>query len=574
MQEARNKAISSKFLIAMLIAGTFGLIVAVNVYAATSDTLNMTINVASVTPSVGTPSDGGSTAATPTNVGTNVTFTTTGTDPNGDGYWLAICKTGGSITPGASGAAPTCTAGDWCISSSAVASGNPNSCTYQAQQADPMSNAWEAYACDDDTSTSSCSDAASGDSPFHVNHPPIIGTVTIGPSYGSSASVDPGNDTTGIVYFRVGVTDPDSESPQDTIDMFACSAAGFNPVTGECTGGSLLCSVTGVTTGTNAECTDSDLAPIPTAHALDGSANDVKIYLRDNSSTKLQDAGTDNDQSYEVTDIAPTVAGYNVSENPLIPSAGGSVVQSFTATLTDNNGYADITSAFGAIYENTHGSLDGDGACNPDDELYCYDTAVCDLSGGSGANVTVTCGGAGNAITTWFNIAPSAAWKAHVNAVTDLGISSLATEGTFTVNALNAVGVAEASIPYGSLTTGATSSAQTTTIQNAGNIITDALIDGDDMISGVNSIGRAQQHWAPISGFTWGTDDYTLLASASVGSAVNGCSDRTIAVTTDYTSYTTSQIFWKLKIPTVQETGSYTGTSYFFATPNDCSGGI
>jgi hypothetical protein len=377
----------------------------------------------------------------------------------------------------------------------------------------------------------------------------------------------------GEIYFRVGVTDPDSEAPQDTIDMFACSGSttAFVPSTGTCTGGTVLCSVTSVTTATNADCTDSDLAPIPTPHALGGSANDVKIYLRDSSSTKLQDAGTDNDQSYEVTDTAPTVSGYGYGSNPLIPSAGGSVVQSYTATISDDNGYADVESASGAIYVSP-ATLTGAGVCTADSELNCYDTAVCDLSGGSGANVTVTCGGAGNAITTWFNISPSAAWKAHTNAVTDLGTTSFATEGTFTVNTLGAVDVAEASINYGTLAPGGTPTAKTTTIQNAGNIITDALIDGTNMTSGPNTIPRAQQHWAP-TGFTWGVGDYALVENASVGSAVNGCSDRTIAVTTDHTSYTTSPLYWKLRVPSVQQTGTYTGTNTFIGTPNNCTGG-
>lgn len=557
-----------------MIAGIFGLFVFASVYADTSDTLGITINVASFAPSVGSPTDNGSSTATPTNVGSNVTFSTTATDPNSDGYWLAICKTGGSITPSGSGAAPTCTAGAWCISSSAVASGASNSCTYTTQQSDSMSNSWEAYACDNNGNGSSCSTVSSGDSPFNVNHPPVIGTVTIGPSYGSSASVNPGNGGTGAVYFRVAVTDPDTETPADTIDMYVCSEAttSFNPATGACTGGSVLCSVTGVASGANADCTASTLAPIPTSH---GTKN-VKIYLRDSSSTKLKDNGTNNAHSYSVTDTAPIVSGFNISQNPLIPSAGSSVVQSFTATLTDNNGYADIESAFGTIYVSPATLVDSGataGSCTTDSELNCYDTPVCDLSGGSGATVTVTCGGAGNALTTWYNIAPSASWKAHVSAV-GATTYSLASEGTFTVNALNAINITQATIPYGTLALGATSAAQTTTIENAGNIITDVLINGTLMTSGGNNIARAQQHWGNTSNFTWGTSDYELLESASVGSAVNGCADRTIAVTTNHTVPTTSQIFWRLKIPTTQASGTYNGTNTFTATPNTCSGGI
>ncbi|MBU0705946.1 hypothetical protein KJ657_01435 [Patescibacteria group bacterium] len=570
MRRANSNKGLSEFLFPVFVAGIFALFIVVGAYAA-SDTVNLTINVANVAPSVGSPTDNGSSTATPTNVGTNVTFSTTATDPGGDGYWLAVCKTGGTITPDAGGGAPTCTAGDWCISSSAVASGAQNSCTYGAQQSDAMSNAWEAYACDDNAAGSACSSVSTGDSPFNVNHPPVIGTVVIGPSYGSSASVDPGNGGTGEVYFRVGVTDPDSEAPQDTIDMYACSSAttSFDASTGTCTGGSLLCSVTDVTTGTNADCTDADLASIPTAH---GSHN-VKIYLRDNSSTKLADDGSNNAQAYTVTDVTPTISGLNIGSNPLIPSAGGSVTQSYTATVSDDNGYADVDSAFGAIYV-APATLTGNGVCSTASEINCYDVSSCELSGGSGTNVTVTCGTGGTPLTTWFNIFPSDSWKAHISVLGTPTIYSFATEGTFTVNALSAVNVAEGNIPYGPVALGGTSASQPTTLQNAGNIVIDVLIQGSDMASNGDTISRIQQHWAPVTGFTWGTDDYALLETASVGSAVNGCSDRSIPVTTDHTNYTTSQIFWKIKIPDIQAAGSYTGTNYFIATPDDCSGGI
>lgn len=580
MQINRDKNKWSQFFLSALSAVIFTLVVGTAVYAATSDSVDLTINVQSLAPTIGSPSDNGSASSTPTNVGSDVTFSTTATDPNGDGYWLAICKTGGSITPGTSGAAPTCTAGDWCISSSAAASGVQNSCTYTVQQSDSESNNWEAYVCDDDSTTSSCSAADTGDSSFNVNHPPVIGTVAIGPSYGSSASVDPGNGTTGVVYFQVGVTDPDSNGGQDTIDMYACSGAttGFVASTATCTGGTLLCSDTGVTTGTNAQCSDSDLAPIPTTH---GTKN-VKIYLRDNSSTKLADDGTNNSQSYSITDVAPTVSNFSIGSNPLVPIAGNSVNQTYTATISDNNGFADITSASGAIYTSP-ATLTGAGICTTDSEFNCYDTPSCSLTGGSGTSVTANCGAAGNLITTWFNIKPSSEWKAHVNAVSDLGTTSLATEGTFTVNSLNALAVAEANINYNNLSPGATSTSQTITIQNAGNVITDALISGDNMevtsysgsdcVNDADCISRAQQHWAASSSFTWGSGDFTLLETPSVGTASNGCSDRTIAVTSDHTTLTTSQIYWKLKIPATQAAGSYTGTNAFVATPNNCSGG-
>ncbi len=574
MHNLEKKKFFKQLLSGVFIISLLGYIV-ISVYADTQDSMNFTINVANNAPSVGSPSDNSSSVSTPTNVGSNVTFTTTATDSNGDGYWLAICKTGGSIVADEAGGAPSCTAGNWCISSSAVASGSQNTCTYTALQADSMSNAWEAYTCDNNSTGSSCSSSNTGDSPFNVNHPPVIGTVTIGPSYGSSASVAPGNGSTGEVYFRVGVTDPDTESPADTVDMYACSpdTTSFDASSGACTGGSLYCSVTGVSSGSNADCTDSNLVPVPTAHALGANAKDVKIYLRDSSSTPLKDDGTNNDYTYEVTDVDPSISSFNVVNNPLVPIAGSSNTQSFSATITDNNGYADVESASGAIYL-APATLKSTGDCNTVSELNCYDISICELSSGSGANVTVTCGTGSHPLTTWFNISPSSSWKAHINSVAGSTTYSFETESSFTVNSLNAISVSELNIPYGSLALGAVSASKTTTLQNAGNIVTDVLIDGLNMTADSNILARAQQHWSPSSSFTWGDSDYTLVENAAVGSASAGCSDRSIAVTSDHNTMTNSPIYWKIKIPSSQASGSYSGTNSFSATPNDCSGGI
>jgi uncharacterized delta-60 repeat protein len=135
-------------------------------------------------------SDGGVT----TNVGSVVTFTGTYNAVGGRQWYLAVCKTN-SATPG-SDAAPTCDGGAWAISS-ATSDGAQASVNYTAQSADATSNAWYAFGCDKVASVASCSPMTQGSgnngSPFVVNHAPALGTVAIGPTCGSTASVDPGN---------------------------------------------------------------------------------------------------------------------------------------------------------------------------------------------------------------------------------------------------------------------------------------------------------------------------------------------------------------------------------------------
>jgi hypothetical protein len=152
------------------------------------------INVSNYAPSFTLePSDGGSSATTPTNIGDDVVFTAIATDKNSNNYYLAICKTN-SITAHDS-AAPTCETSDQqlCVSSS-TASGTGTTCSFNTTGFTPESQDWYAFVCDD-TTDSQCSAAMQGigknGSPFNVNHAPSFTNVKIGPTCGSSALPNP-----------------------------------------------------------------------------------------------------------------------------------------------------------------------------------------------------------------------------------------------------------------------------------------------------------------------------------------------------------------------------------------------
>jgi hypothetical protein len=505
------------------------------------------------------PSDGGSTAAAPTNVGANVAFTATATDDESHQYYLAICKTN-AITAG-SNAAPTCTGGSWAISA-ATNSASQASVNYTALQGDVQSNAWYAFVCDKNTNglgaCSSMSQGSANPSPFNVNHAPVIGTVTDGNTYGTNSEITPGNGTGGQVFFQIGVTDPDNDTVQDTIDYYICNSAttAFDPdgSPGYCTDGTLIGSGTGISTGTNAQNNTNTLVPIPTAH---NASIAYKIYLKDSHS--FTDGGTGGSYSYAVQDVAPTVTAYTV--DTLVPQAGVSTAYTFDVAVSDNNGGNDVTSVDGLIYDDYAVNLSS-GTCTSN-EQNCYLRPTCSLGTPSGANVTATCSG----ITTWFNINPTqspgtALWKAHANpsdgggAVTNAGDSN-----PFTVNAISSLGIPEPSIDYSALGVGALSSQKSVTIQNAGNVVSDAFISGTDMTSGANTMGRAQQHWSGSSGFGYASG-YAMVESATNASPATGCFNANVAVRTAHASGSTdSAVYWLLLVPDSQVSGSYSGSN-------------
>jgi cysteine-rich repeat protein len=529
--------------------------------------VNTTLGISNQPPVFTTnPSDGGSSGTTPTNAGSNVTFTAIASDPNGDPYYVAVCKAPG-ITPHA-GAAPTCDGGSWGSVSASTTSGNTIApITYATSAGDAESNVWYAYACDGNGAGGSgdpdhqCSAYAQGTgdtgSPFKVNHRPAIGTVWAGSSYGSNSSVDPG----GTLYMRAVATDPDTDTAPDTISMYVCSLAttAFDPATATCTGGAVLCSATGVASGDNADCSIPSLVAIPTAHG----SYPFKVFLRD--SHNFGDGGTGGSYSYSVTDMPPTVGTYSV--NDISPTAGGSFATSFSVLVSDDNGWDDIDTVDGLIYDTASGSggttLSG-GACVPN-ERNCYLRATCTKTQSSSTQVTATCDG----IVTWFNIDPTSpgVWKAHANAIdsshTVVGADS-ATD--ISVGSLSAVAVAETSIAYGGVPVGGTSlTSLPTTLANVGNIPIDIGIHGTDMSDGGgHSIVAPQQRWSTTSGFDYGTGDHALLTSETVpGSAGQGCANESLAVRPAHGYSSDTQLFWKLRIPALQPTGAYSGSNTF-----------
>ena len=150
-----------------------------DVYPLTLDpTLGTTGGISNESPAItATVSDGGSSSSAPTNVGSNITFTTTAKDVNTDQYYLAVCKTN-AITAG-NDTAPTCASvpNTWAITAagSPVNSDAVATVTYTTTGDETCDEdcAWYAFVCDKVASTAVCYPASgSGDQGL------AVGTIT------------------------------------------------------------------------------------------------------------------------------------------------------------------------------------------------------------------------------------------------------------------------------------------------------------------------------------------------------------------------------------------------------------
>jgi len=173
---------------------------------------------------------------------------------------------------------------------------------------------------------------ATGQSPFKINHHPVIGTVNIGDTTGGTGDVNAGDD----VYFNVPVTDGDTDGSADTVDMHVCLTNSFTEGSG-CASEQTICKTLTNAPGTlecNSGDSTGDLTSTYNDSGTSGGQKTVYIFLED--SHDLQDAGTDNTQVYNVVNTPPSFSAgpTDSGSSATSPTDAGADV-TFTATATD-----------------------------------------------------------------------------------------------------------------------------------------------------------------------------------------------------------------------------------------------
>lgn len=230
-----------------------------------------------------------------------------------------------------------------------------------------------------------------------------------------------------------------------------------------------------------------------------------------------------------------------------------------TATVTDNNGCADITTGSAVLYRT---DVAGGSGCTPDDND-CY-TTTCTVDGGSctgGADLTslYTC----NISAQYFAdptdvgaVHAATDWSCTVTPTDSVGNGTTDTD-TIEMDTLTALNVT-ATIAHGSLAlnsdTGATN--QTTTIINTGNESLDAQISGTAMTCDVLGSLAATQQKYDVSDVTYASLTYTLDGTPTT---------RTLTLPQRTSTEVSTPVYWGLAIPASGVSGSCTGTNTFTA---------
>ncbi len=262
-----------------------------------------------------------STASSPTNTGSKITFKATALDENKDDYYLAICKTG-NISPTTDGM-PVCVDGEWCISE-AVISGEEASCEYTIPEDETEEfSVWFGFVCDG-AQSASCSSPSQGSgdngSPYYVNHRPQFTKIS------NNSPQDPG----GKIIWEAAAFDPDMSFSQDQVKMIVCKTKGI--IGTECDGGDedMWCSTD--YTLENPVCIYEISLP-----SIDGKF-DAFAYVFDShghaSGSELQATNS----HFEINNTIPEISNISLNNGENIELIEGSTKEvSITATITDTN---------------------------------------------------------------------------------------------------------------------------------------------------------------------------------------------------------------------------------------------
>lgn len=266
-------------------------------------------------------------------------------------------------------------------------------------------------------------------------------------------------------------------------------------------------------------------------------------------------AKADTDTAQTLTTIGNATPSVNIDsvETPITLTENGSSSTAWaTTTITDNNGCDDLSSIVAVFFDDAVEAYD----CSADGQN-CYPSISCvsqsDCSGAGDLNETYVCSS-----SIWHYSNASSNWKWYIQAGDGTATGS-ATSSAVTINSLVALDVSEASISYGTLALGATSSEKSVTVSHTGN--------DSDLDTGIKesvtftcdggTIDPAQQHYSTTTSFAWGDGTALTTTTATLNTSLAQGSDATHTPTTS--------IYWLLVTPSSGVEGSCTGTNYFEA---------
>ena len=423
------------------------------------------------------PSDNTSASTSPTDYGDDVDFSATAVDTDaGDQYYFAVCQTD-SITPGLDGP-PTCDDDAWCISPLATSTEEAY-CSYTTATSSELLD-WYGFVCDKHPgfSVAKCSTSSQGigaledRSPFAVNHPPVLTSVST-----TLDNRDPGQSftITTVSY------DNDSAGGQDTLTLYVCRSNGATEL-GCNVPADEVCSAV-ATSSPDAKCYYQDVKPTPAGNYT------YYAFIFDNHDVAA--AGNSQTNTYTINNVDP-VLGETILNNgaPITLNIRGAPykqVSVVNTSVVDENGCDTLVSATARIYMSatTSSCVQNDNTCYQATTSSCVKSA-CDDDDDSIATYTCTVGlkyFANPTVTSSNNPYWAYNWISTLNVYDGVTYVASTSPGV-EININYALDVADTEIDFGDeMIVGENSGTDnaSTTVINAGNCPIDTDLMGSDM---------------------------------------------------------------------------------------------
>ena len=265
----------------------------------------------------------------------------------------------------------------------------------------------------------------------------------------------------------------------------------------------------------------------------------------------IEEARADSsDTSVTVTNATPVASAANIDSGASNVTLTENTTATVTcvATVTDNNGFADIDSVEARLYETAQGAA---GVANDNYRYILTGDLECIPSSGAGLTETYTC-----AFSVQFFANP-AGWSCQVTPTDGGGAGTLDTD-TITVDSLNALDVV-AGIAYGDMGLGTDSGVSpiATLVTNTGNTLMDPQVSAAAVMSCASgSIPIANQKYA-ASTFTYSSGGVALSSAATTLNLALPKPTTTTPVT--------DNSYWGILIPSDSVDGACTGANTFTA---------
>lgn len=535
----------------------------------------------------------GSSTTTPTNAGDVLSWVTTATDANAENYYLLICSTNATPTPGSS-SAPSCVGGvQWAVSTDVV-SGTQATAATTTLAGWSESNPWYAFVCDGNAGNPRCNTlpkqgTGTTSSPFEINHRPSF-TV-----FSDNSPTLPGQ----VVTFMSTSSDSDVSGEADTVKLFVCASAGFDTVTDTCTGTTLASSTIFVA----ADASGTYTVVIPTQDQNYGAYG----YVIDNHGFEASGGAHNTDSTLTVSNAAPTVSGAlislvqpTVTDIILTTEAGETTGFSLSFSTSDDNscdaaggGAGDEVVDYNlSLYRSGIGSSTCSTAAGSYNANNCYPSEL----SASTWNLTCTasttsCSGSADTdmvwnctFPLWYITDPTSGtaadtlysgenWLAQVQGIDDDAATGALSESTVgvEVQSLLAFALNTLSIPYGALEPGQQTDpiVATTTISATGNVGIDKDVTGESMCTtytGSTPCPNSASSTIPESEQVFATSTVTYAQGTPISSTTPALINLNVNKSTATSSPATKDAFWGIRIPSsITYSGNYTGQNTFTA---------